>query len=59
VEHWLADALAAARVASPRVRAREMMLLMEGAMALMLIHGDRGYAKAAARAAKTLVRTKR
>jgi hypothetical protein len=33
-----------------------MMLLMEGAMALMLIHGDRGYATAAARAAKTLVR---
>jgi AcrR family transcriptional regulator len=56
VEQWLADALAAAKVASSRERAREVMLLMEGAMALMLIHGDRGYAKAAARAAKTLVR---
>jgi hypothetical protein len=33
-----------------------MMLLMEGAMALMLIHGDRSYATAAARAAKALVR---
>ncbi len=55
VEQWLADALAAARVSSPRDRAREVMLLMEGAMALMLIHGDRGYAKAAARAAKMLV----
>jgi hypothetical protein len=33
-----------------------MMLLMEGAMALMLIHGDRSYATAAARAAKMLVR---
>jgi hypothetical protein len=30
-------------------RAREMMLLMEGAMALMLIHGYRGYSTAAAR----------
>jgi hypothetical protein len=34
---------------------RSRPLLLEGAMALMLIHGDRGYAKAAARAAKTLV----
>jgi AcrR family transcriptional regulator len=56
VEEWLGDALSAARVSSPRERAREMMLLMEGAMALMLIHGDRSYAIAAARAAKTLVR---
>jgi len=55
VEEWLADALFAARVSSPRERAREMMLLMEGAMALMLIHGDRSYATAAARAAKALV----
>ena len=56
VEEWLADALSAAHVSSPRERAREMMLLMEGAMALMLIHGDRSYATAAARAAKALVR---
>jgi AcrR family transcriptional regulator len=56
VETWLADALAAARVSSPRDRAREIMLLMEGAMALMLIHGDRGYATAAGCAAKTLIR---
>jgi len=56
VEEWLADALSAAHVSSPRERAREIMLLMEGAMALMLIHGDRSYATAAARAAKALVR---
>ena len=55
VEKWLADALAAAGISSPRDRAREIMLLMEGAMVLMLIHGDRGYAKAAAGAAKSLV----
>jgi AcrR family transcriptional regulator len=55
VEQWLAEALVAARVSSPNDRAREVMLLLEGAMALMLIHGDRSYAKAAARAAKTLV----
>jgi len=55
VEEWLTDGLAAARVSSPSERAREIMLLMEGAMALMLIHGDRSYATAAARAAKALV----
>ena len=57
VEKWLADSLRAARVRSPSERAREIMLLTEGAMVLMLIHGDRSYAKAAARAAKRLVRT--
>ena len=36
--------------------AREMMLLMEGAMLLMLIHGDRSYARAAAEAARELTR---
>jgi len=56
VEKWLGDALTAAHVACPRDRAREIMLLMEGAMALMLIHGNRDFANAAARAAKTLVR---
>jgi AcrR family transcriptional regulator len=55
VEAWLADGLTAAEVAFARDRAREIMLLMEGAMALMLIHGNRDFANAAARAAKTLV----
>jgi AcrR family transcriptional regulator len=55
VEAWLAEALGSFRVSSPAVRAREIMLLMEGAMALMLIHGNRDYAGAAAEAAKALV----
>lgn len=59
VEGWIADTLAAAKVPSARARAREVMLLMEGAMLLMLIHGDRSYAKAAADAAKTLIRSGR
>jgi AcrR family transcriptional regulator len=58
-EGWLADRLATARVSRPRERAREVMLLMEGAMALMLIHGDRCYVDAAACAAKQLLRQKR
>lgn len=55
VEQWLADRLAAGGVSSRREHAREIMLLTEGAMALMLIHGDRSYAQTAARAAKRLV----
>ena len=50
----LIEALAAAHIASPRDHAREIMLLMEGAMIRVLIHGDRGYAKVAARPAKAL-----
>ena len=53
-ETWLADRLAQARVVDPSERACEIMLLMEGAMALTLIHGDRRYINAAARAAKCL-----
>jgi len=56
VENWLANGLGLGRVASSREHAREIMLLMEGAMALMLIHGDRTYTQTAARAAKRLVR---
>lgn len=55
-ETWLGNLLSAKRVPQPRDRAREMMLLMEGAMALTLIHGDRGYIEAAARAAKYLIK---
>ena len=56
VEAWLAEQLAKARVSRSRKRARDVMLLMEGSMALMLIHGDRSYIDAAARAAKHLVK---
>lgn len=53
-ENFLADRLAQARVPDPAARAREIMLLLEGAMALTLIHGQRSYIDAAARAAKRL-----
>jgi AcrR family transcriptional regulator len=56
VEAWLATLLGRAGVKSSREHAREITLLMEGAVSLMLIHGDRGYARAAAQAAKKLVR---
>jgi AcrR family transcriptional regulator len=56
LEGHLADLLASADVASPRKLAREIWLLSEGAIALILIHGDRSYAAAAAEAAKKLIR---
>ena len=55
LEGHLADVLAAAAVESPRETAREIWLLSEGAISLILIHGDRGYAAAAALAAKKLI----
>jgi AcrR family transcriptional regulator len=58
VEKWLADELASAGILSPGERAREVMLLTEGAMALMLIHGDPGWANSAAQAAKRLLQTR-
>ena len=58
VEKWLADELASTGILSPGERAREVMLLTEGAMALMLIHGDPGWANSAAQAAKRLLQTR-
>jgi AcrR family transcriptional regulator len=55
LEAHLADRLAQAGVAAPRELAREIWLLSEGAISLMLVHGDRLYAAAAARAAKSLL----
>ncbi len=57
VEKWLTDELAAAGILSAGDRAQDIMLLTEGAMALMLIHGDPGWANSAARAAKKLLQT--
>jgi len=55
VETWYAQRLVAAGVRQPKRRAREMMLLIEGSMALALIHKDRAYFAAAATAAKRLL----
>ncbi|SED32739.1 transcriptional regulator, TetR family [Rhizobiales bacterium GAS188] len=55
IETWLAEQFAARGVAEAKLRAREVKLLLEGCVALMLIHNDRAYARAAAQAAKTLV----
>ena len=55
VESWLAEELARRRVADAALRARQIALLLEGCQVLMLIHGDKRYAEAAAQAAVRLV----
>ena len=55
MEDWCAGLLERAGVAAPRERAREVVLLLEGTTALIVIHGDRAYADAAAEAAKRLL----
>lgn len=57
LEQQLATLFAKSGVRSPRESAREVWLLSEGAISLILVHGDRGYAAAAAKAAKRLIRT--
>ena len=55
LEAHLAELLARSGVERAAGIAREVWLLSEGAISLMLVHGDRGYAAAAARAAQTLL----
>ena len=55
LEAHLAELLARAGVERAAEVARELWLLSEGAISLILVHGDRGYAAAAARAAQTLL----
>jgi AcrR family transcriptional regulator len=57
LEQHLAALLAKTNIQSPRELAREIWLLSEGAISLILVHGDRGYAAAAAKAAKRLLRS--
>jgi AcrR family transcriptional regulator len=56
LESNLANLLAKTGIARPRECAREIWLLSEGAISLILVHGDSGYAAAAGRAAKKLIR---
>ena len=58
VEDWFEGLMAKAGIAEPRERAREIVMLLEGAAVKILIHGDRSYAATAASAAKRLVRQK-
>lgn len=54
LERYLGEVLLVAGLEHSRERARELFVLIEGAMALILIHGDPSYAQAAANAARRL-----
>lgn len=56
LEGHLGELLARSGIARPQEVAREIWLLSEGAISLILVHGDRRYAMAAAAAAKKLLR---
>ena len=55
LEDCLADLLAQSGVERSKELARAVWLLSEGAISLILIHGDRGYSAAASQAATLLV----
>lgn len=55
LEEQLAELLARSGVAEPRDVAREIWLLSEGAISLILVHNDQAYAKAASKAAIKLL----
>jgi AcrR family transcriptional regulator len=55
VEKWLAGQLSRRGLVASDSHAREIAILLEGSMALMLIHGDQNVAAVAAAAAKRLV----
>jgi len=56
LERCLAELLERSAVRQAGELARAIWLLSEGAISLILVHGDRGYSAAASDAAKTLVR---
>lgn len=53
-EHWLAGACADHSAAAPEELARQIVLLMDGAFSVMLVHRDPAYVEAAGRAAASL-----
>jgi AcrR family transcriptional regulator len=55
VEDWLAGAIGRRGVTDGEEAARQIVLLLEGCSALMLIHGDRRYADSAAHAARKVL----
>ena len=55
IETRLAEMLARGKIASPKVRAREIWLLSEGAMTCMVLHGNPHYVETAKRAALRLM----
>ncbi|TGT71079.1 TetR/AcrR family transcriptional regulator [bacterium M00.F.Ca.ET.159.01.1.1] len=57
-EKWLAGALSSHHVGEAKMLAREIVLLMDGALSSMLIHHNPDYVNAAGHAAATLIRAR-
>ena len=55
VEDWLAEQISSAGIAGATEKARQTVLLMDGAFSLMLVHRDPAYIEAAGRAAVNLL----
>lgn len=54
-ERWLADFLADHDVSDPLPLARQLTVLLDGAVSHVFLHGDKDYALEAGRAARTLI----
>ncbi len=54
VEDWLTGRLSDLGAQQPELLARETMILIEGTLSLILIHGETSYARTAARVAEKL-----
>ena len=57
-ENWMTTELEGRGINEPQILAREIVLLMDGAFAIMLIHHNAEYVEAAGRAAALLVRSR-
>ncbi|MGF7007271.1 TetR/AcrR family transcriptional regulator [Aminobacter sp. BE322] len=57
VEAWLREVFAEAGAAEPEILARQVVLLLDGAFAVVLLNRDASYMETAGEAAATLVRT--
>jgi AcrR family transcriptional regulator len=58
IETHLTQVLKRAQIPLPEKRARELLILSEGAVVMMLVHRDRRYITAATEAAKRLIQQK-
>ncbi|MBZ7922611.1 TetR/AcrR family transcriptional regulator [Ensifer adhaerens] len=55
-EAWIAETFTEAGVAEPAMLARQILLLLDGSFAVVLLHRDPSYMEVAGKAAATLVR---
>ena len=55
-EAWIAETFTEAGVAEPAVLAKQILLLLDGSFAVVLLHRDPNYMEVAGKAAATLVR---